>query len=65
MPLCVDCGCRTAMHRRERCNICEAALITGRTVPPRQSAKYHPADHRGKREALRAAIKAAKGAGKW
>lgn len=65
MPLCVDCRRLPAMHRRERCNICEAALITGRAVPPRQPAKYRPDDHRGKREALRAAIEAAKRTGKW
>ena len=60
MPLCVDCRRLTAMHRRERCNICEAAVITGRTVPPRQPAAYRPEDHAGKRAALRAMIDAAR-----
>ncbi len=62
--ICVDCRLRPAVYRRERCNICEAALITGRTVPPPQPAKYRPKDHTGKREALRALIAAERKAGR-
>ena len=60
MPLCVDCRRLAAMHRRELCNLCEAAVRTGRKVPAKPT-QYRPEDYVGKRAALKRMIEAAKG----
>ena len=61
--LCVECQRLSAMYRRELCNLCEAAIRTGRRVPVRAANPYRPEDHAGKREHLREAVAAAVRAG--
>lgn len=61
--ICVDCQRLTAMYRRDRCNLCEAAHLTGRKVAPLAPSQYRPEDHAGKRERLRLMIEAARKVG--